>query len=210
MTRLRPSQGTRVRVGAWLVAGLITTTAAGCSAAVNSHNGVNQSGSALGRVKLQPGFCAPGKVNAQAEPVELNAIPATHIDIPALKRPDLNGPTVTATAQAIVHQPLTTEVRPLLTSTATLAPGETFTAVAGDLAPTPHTVTFVLAGPCYRAERLVQVTDGIAAMNLTLPTGLAAGSWGLGAEDVSGITTGQSGQVGGRVLLDLVVFRVPD
>ena len=107
-----------------------------------------------------------------------------------------------------MHQPLTTVVRPLLTSTATPVPGGTFTAVAGDLAPTPHTVTFVLAGPCYRAERLVKVTDGIAAMTVTLPGAMAAGTWGLGAEDVSGITTGANGLVGGQVLLDLIVFKV--
>jgi hypothetical protein len=83
------------------------------------------------------------------------------------------------------------------------------TVVAGDLAVGPsHDVLFVLVGPCYRAERLVGTTDGIAAAVVTFPSAMSTGTWGLGVEDTSELQSDAQNHVTGDVLLDLAVFTV--
>lgn len=112
-------------------------------------------------------------------------------------------------ARAIVNQPAKTIVRPLLISTG-LHAGENVTVIAGDLPPTPpHDAMFILEGPNSRAQRLVQVTHGIAAGIVTIPRSLRPGTWTLAVEDLSHLDLPGTGLPVGTAFLDLAVFQSP-
>lgn len=71
-----------------------------------------------------------------------------------------------------------------------------------------HYALFVLEGPGYRGQRLVQAIDGVAAGIVTLPKTMKKGTWAIGVEDLSQVTAGPGDSVQGQVLLDLGIFRV--
>jgi len=112
---------------------------------------------------------------------------------------------VPSLAQAIVNQPVSTLARPLLVSAA-LRPGENVIVAAGDLplAP-PHDAMFILQGPNSRAQRLVQVSRGVAAGVVTIPASLSPGTWVLAAEDLSQLRAIAARRPSGPVYLDLAV-----
>jgi hypothetical protein len=132
-----------------------------------------------------------------------------HIDVAALERAPLPGGSVKSVTRVIVTQPLTTVVRRLLVSSTRLAAGKKVDVVAGSLPSTlAHDALFVLQGPGYWGQRLVQAKDGIAGGIITLPRTMKSGTWAIGVEDLSEVTAGPGDSVQGQVLLDLGIFKV--
>jgi hypothetical protein len=126
----------------------------------------------------------------------------------ALRKAALPAGQAAAIAQAIVNQGLPTTVRPLLLDRISPRPGEQITVVAADLvASSAHDALFILQGPGGRSQRLVQVSSGVAAGLVTLPTHLEAGTWALAVQDISGVHL-MNGRPTGTVLLDLAVFTI--
>ena len=81
--------------------------------------------------------------------------------------------------------------------------------VAGSLPSTlTHDTLFVLEGPGYWGQRLVQAKEGIAGGTIILPRTMKNGTWAIGIEDLSQVTAGPGGSVQGEVLLDLGIFKV--
>ena len=100
-------------------------------------------------------------------------------------------------------------VQRLLVSTELLQPGQTITVAAGRLnGGRPHAARFVLLGPGYRAERLVETRYGVAAGDVTLPSSLPPGQWELAVEDLSQLRAAAHHQVAGRAVLDIGIFTV--
>ena len=125
-----------------------------------------------------------------------------HIQLRDLHRAPLPRADLKAVTTALVDQPLETSVRALLVNRA-------IQVVAGDLSRvTSHDAIFILAGPAFRGQRLVQVESGIAAGTISLPAHMSPGTWAIGVEDLSAVTGGQGGAVSGQVLLDLGIFTV--
>ena len=132
-----------------------------------------------------------------------------HIQLRYLHRAPLPRADLKAVTTALVDQPLETSVRALLVNRATLEPGRKIQVVAGDLSRvTSHDAIFILAGPAFRGQRLVQAESGIAAGTISLPAHMSPGTWAIGVEDLSAVTGGQGGAVSGQVLLDLGIFTV--
>jgi hypothetical protein len=112
-------------------------------------------------------------------------------------------------ARAVVNQPVDTSTRPILTDVSQLRPGATITVVAPNLPSRPaHDALFILQGPGYRGERLVQVRSGVAAALIRLPTTVSTGTWVLASEDLSGLVISSQNQLSGDVVLDLGIFDV--
>jgi hypothetical protein len=155
---------------------------------------------------LPPGFTLTGA--APPLPIAvLDVVSATALNPKALHKAELQRSEVVPITQAVVNQALPTIVRPLLISGA-LRPGATVTVVAVDLTRTHHNALFILQGPGLRAQRVVQVTSGLAAGVVHLPYTLSHGNWALGAEDLSRIQVIPRHKPTGMVLLDLAIFSV--
>lgn len=161
------------------------------------------------RHRLPPGFTAPGKRVSPTRPVALQTAPVTKLSPSELRAAPLPIDQLQSETLSIVNQPVPTQVRRLLVSREQLRPGETLTMVAGKLPLAPaHAALFVVQGPDYRAQRLVQVRLGIAAALVTLPGHMAPGTWALAAEDLSRLHLAPGGHVTGLVLLNLGIFTV--
>jgi hypothetical protein len=133
----------------------------------------------------------------------------THIDIKQLERAPLPAGSVRSVTRVIVTQPLTTSVKRLLVSSIRLTADKKVDVVAGSLPTTPtHDALFVLEGPGYWGQRLVQAKSGIADGIITLPRTMKSGTWAIGVEDLSQVTAGPGNSVQGQVLLDLGIFTV--
>lgn len=156
---------------------------------------------------LPPGFSlvTPG---AQLLPSVLAVAPVARLNLAALSRGPVPANQVAGVTQAIVNQPVPTQVRPLLVSAAGLRPAQTLTVAAGGLPVFPHDAEFILQGPGFLAQRLVRVVDGVAVVAVTLPHSLTPGTWALAAEDLSGVHAAAGSRPTGTVLLDLAIFDV--
>jgi hypothetical protein len=101
-------------------------------------------------------------------------------------------------------------VGPLAATSRTLRPGGTVSVVAPFLgASRPHDGLLTLAGPGYRASRLLQVANGAAGATITLPRRLARGTWTISVEDRSGVTLAPDGHtLTGSAILRIGVFDV--
>jgi hypothetical protein len=100
-------------------------------------------------------------------------------------------------------------VQRLLVSSRELTPGQTVTVAAGRLnASVPHAARFVLQGPGYRAQRLVETRFGVAAGDVTLPTSMAAGQWALAVEDLSQLHAAAHHELRGTAIVDIGIFSV--
>ena len=158
---------------------------------------------------MAPGFSAPGTNTAGPSPSVLDVRPITQLHPAELHRAPQPSSELRSASLALVNQPVRTRVQPLLVSSQTLHPGETIAVAAGRLGTaTVHAALFVLLGPTYRAQRLVQVRYGVAAAGVTLPKSMASGTWALGAEDVSQLYPGAHHQVRGTALLDIGIFTI--
>jgi hypothetical protein len=159
---------------------------------------------------LPPGFTAPGTPHPARIPVLLSAAPVQHERIAALQRAPLPVNQAAQEAQAIISQPVSTLIHPILVSSQELRPGETLTVVAAQLPSRQavHGALLILQGEGYQGERLLQVRLGTAAAVITLPHTMEAGTWTLAVEDLSGITTSTHDQVSGQAVLDLGIFQV--
>jgi hypothetical protein len=73
----------------------------------------------------------------------------------------------------------------------------------------PHDALLTLAGPGYRASRLLQVANGAAGATITLPRRLARGTWTISVEDRSGVALAPDGHtLTGSAILRIGVFDV--
>lgn len=180
---------------------LVALTAASCAAAPSGHPHKRPTP----RVSLPPGFARGPAVSTTT----LGVATLRHIDVKSLHRAPLPVSLARTLTQVIVAQPLTTEVRPLLVSDVRLSGGEKVNVVAARLPNSPaHYALFVLEGPGYRGQRLVQAVDGVAAGIVTLPKTMKKGTWAIGVEDLSQVTAGTGDSVQGDILLDLGIFKV--
>lgn len=158
---------------------------------------------------LPAGFSTPGTTAPAPAPGLLEVHPLTQLRPAALRRAPQPAALVRRTALALVNQPVLTRVQPLLVSRAQLRSRLTLTVAAGRLPDSrAHAALFVLLGPAYRAQRLVQVRHGVAAAAVTLPASIGSGTWALGVEDLSGVHAAAHHQVRGTVVLDLGIFQV--
>jgi hypothetical protein len=138
------------------------------------------------------------------------AAPPAKVVPTALHKASIPAGEATAITQAIVNQGLPTTVRPLLLDRTSPRPGEQITVVAADLAvSSAHDALFILQGPGGRSQRLVQISSGVAVGLVTLPSHLAAGTWALAVQDISGVHL-INGRPTGKVLLDLAVFTIAE
>jgi hypothetical protein len=191
----------RRRLALGLLAAPVALILAGCG----GDHSVETPSAPPSSSSLPPGFTR-GPARA---PTVLAVARLPHIQLRDLHRAPLPRAHLKAVTTALVDQPLKTSVRALLVNRATLAPGHKIQVVAGDLSlVTSHDAIFILAGPAFRGQRLVQVESGIAAGTVSLPVHMSPGTWAIGVEDLSEVTGGQGGAVSGQVLLDLGIFTV--
>jgi hypothetical protein len=168
-----------------------------------------QAGTTPLRHPLPPGFSAPGTNRVPQTPGVLEVHPLTQLRVGDLHRAPQPAGMLRTTSLDLVNQPVPVHVQPLLVSAQVLQPGETVTVAAGRLGTARvHAALFILQGPSYRAERLVQVRYGVAAAAVSLPRAMARGLWALGVEDLSGLHSVSHDQVSGIALLDLGIFSV--
>jgi hypothetical protein len=72
----------------------------------------------------------------------------------------------------------------------------------------PHEALLTLAGPRYRAVRLVRIVGGAAGATIDLPRRMARGTWTISFEDLSGVVLAPQGGVTGTAIIRLGVFDV--
>lgn len=158
------------------------------------------------RSDLPSGFTAPGRNAALGAPRALVVAPAPANLVPNqfTSAPVPDTATLKRVLAAAVNEPFPLVVRNLLTNGEPHA-GGTVTVVATHLSPKPgHDALFVLQGPHqYRAERLVQVSNDIAAGVVHLPSRMAAGPWYLIVEDSSEVTNVSPTNDSGQILVDI-------
>jgi hypothetical protein len=101
-------------------------------------------------------------------------------------------------------------VGPLAVTSRRLRPGATIAVVAPFLGTAKaHDALLTLAGPGYRATRLLQITHGAAGAVIRLPKRLGRGTWTISAEDLSNVALAAGGQsLSGVAILRIGVFRV--
>lgn len=181
--------------------GTTTTTLAGRSGAA---------GLSKTRALLPPGFEAPGKVVRPATVANLAVAPAAGFTASSVHLAPFPGRSqVPPIVASVVNLPVPLSVRPLFTSTTVLQPGGTVTVAAADLAAgAAHPVLFVLEGPGYRGEHLVEAADRVAAGVVHLPAAMTAGSWYLVVEDQSQLTPTAAGGLTGTAVVALAVLTV--
>jgi hypothetical protein len=72
----------------------------------------------------------------------------------------------------------------------------------------PHDALLTLAGPGYRAVRLVRIWGGAAGATIDLPRRMARGMWTISVEDLSGVVLAPQGGVTGTAIIRLGAFDV--
>lgn len=158
---------------------------------------------------LPTGFAAPGAAAGARHVLDLNVAPAAGFQpsdvrlAPTPSKGQLRG-----VLAAVLNLPVPIIARGLYSSSDTLSPGAQITIAAAALSPGTHPVLFILRGPDYRADHLVQAANQVAAGVVTLPAHLAPGTWYVAVEDQEGITTNASGAVTGTALVDIAQFVV--
>lgn len=204
------------RIRVILLAATALTAAAlatSCSSGRHAANpGTTTAAAVAGRVQhlrsvLPDGFQAPGRPVPAGSTPQLTVAPAPPDITPAQFRiaPAPAGDTLRAVVATVVNQPVPIRVGPLFVTTADPKPGGTVTVVATQLGShSGHDALFILSGPGqYRAERLVQVGNDIAAGVVTLPSPMAAGPWYLVVQDLSEVTSAGPDTVTGTALVDV-------
>jgi hypothetical protein len=98
----------------------------------------------------------------------------------------------------------------LVVTTRHLHPGGTIAVIAPFLGPSPgHDALLTLAGPGFRAARLLHVSHGAAGAVIRLPKHLAHGTWTISVEDLSGVGLGPDGvSLTGSATVRMGVFAV--
>jgi hypothetical protein len=181
-------------------AGTTTTTVARSAAAGLSKT----------RALLPPGFDAPGHAAPAATVANLVVAPAagfqpSSVHLAAFPSRSAGRPIL----ESVVNLPVPLTVGPLFASTPVLQPGGTVIVAAAHLAPgAAHPVLFVLEGPGYRGEHLVDAADGVAAGVVHLPATMSAGTWYLVVEDQSQLTPTAAGGLTGSAVVALGVLTV--
>jgi hypothetical protein len=112
--------------------------------------------------------------------------------------------TLQAVLAGTINEPFQLMVHPLFVSTSEAKPGGTITVAATHLGTVPqHAALFILQGPHFRAEKLVEVGDRVAAGVVTLPTRMNGGAWYFLVQDASGITVTGDGKDTGSIIVDV-------
>jgi hypothetical protein len=159
------------------------------------------------RSVLPAGFQAPGGSFPAGSARQLSVAQAPPAITPAQFHvaPAPTGGTLKAVVATIVNQPVPIRVGALFVTNSNPKPGGTVTVVATHLGANPgHDALFILSGPDqYRAERLVQVRNDIAAGVVTLPSPMGTGPWYLVVQDLSEVTSAGPDTVTGTALVDV-------
>ncbi len=159
------------------------------------------------RSVLPDGFQAPGSSVPAGSTRQLTVAPAPPGITPAQFQmaPTPARATLRAVVATVVNQPVSVRVGPIFVTNADPKPGGTVTVVATHLGANPgHDALLILSGPGqYRAERLVQVDNDIAAGTITLPIPMGAGPWYLVVQDLSEVTSAGPYTVTGTALVDV-------
>lgn len=161
------------------------------------------------RGALPAGFEAPGNGSASSGPAELKISPASGLHAAALHpAPAPAGEELASALATVVNQPAPVTARPIFLTSEDVQPSQRIGVAAAHLASgTSHAALFVLQGPGYRGEGLVQVADGVAAGYLAMPSQMASGRWYIAAEDISGVRT-SGRRLTGTALVDIGVLQV--
>lgn len=191
-------------------------TLAGCShPAAHTTTSTTVSGSAAARLSkvrglLPAGFNAPGHVVQPATDADLAVAPAAGFQASSVHlAPFPSRSAARPILAAVVNLPVPLTVRPLFASSTVLQPGGTVTIAAARLVPgAAHPVLFVLQGPGYRAEHLVEAAAGVTAGVVHLPAVMTGGTWYFVVEDQSGLTPAAGGRLSGSAVIALGVFTV--
>jgi hypothetical protein len=73
----------------------------------------------------------------------------------------------------------------------------------------PHDALLTLAGPGYRATRLLRIANGAAGATIRLPRRMAHGTWTISIEDLSGVALAPQGHaLTGAAIVRMGVFAV--
>jgi hypothetical protein len=105
--------------------------------------------------------------------------------------------------------PITARVGPLATTARRLRPGASVTVIAPVLAGSrPHDALLMLAGPGYRASRLLRVANATAGATIRLPRHLKHGTWTITIEDLSEVIGLPDHTLLGSALVRIAVFAV--
>jgi hypothetical protein len=106
--------------------------------------------------------------------------------------------------------PVPGRVGPLVTTSTHLRPGRWVSVIAPFLAGgRRHDALLTLAGPGYRAVRLLRISGGAAGAAILLPRRMARGTWTISIEDLSGIALVPQGHaLTGTAIVRIGVFEV--
>jgi hypothetical protein len=160
------------------------------------------------RGSLPAGFEAPGNGSASSGRAELKISPASGLHAAALHpAPAPAGEELSRALATVVNQPAPVIARPIFLTSEDVHPSERIGVAAAHLGPAAnHAALFILQGPGYRGESLVQVADGVAAGYVAMPSQMASGRWYIAAEDISGVRT-SGHRLTGIALVDVGVLQ---
>lgn len=191
-----------------MLASIALLALAGCgSGGSHSAPGVPERLQRL-RAALPDGFQASGRSELPLAPTELAVAPAVGMDPHALRLAPAPPETeLRKVLAAVLTQPAPVIARRIFLGT-NVRPAQRVAVAAPHLRAAPHhAALFILQGPGYRAEHLVQVSGGVAAGYIALPGRMPAGPWYIAAEDTSGLRVGGAGKLTGSALVDIGVLK---
>lgn len=161
------------------------------------------------RAALPDGFQAEGKSELPPAPAELPVAPAAGMNPQELRlAPAPPEDELRKILAVVLDQPAPVIARRIFLGETAIGPAQRVAIAAPHLGAAPHhAALFILQGPGYRAEHLVQVSDGAAAGYITLPGHMVGGPWYIAAEDSSGLRSDGAGQLTGSALVDIGVLE---
>lgn len=139
----------------------------------------------------------------------LGARPIRRLSRRALRRAPFPTRRIPALVRDAYPLPGAVRVGPLVTTTRRLRSGGSVTVIAPFLGVTgPHDALLTLAGPGYRAARLLHISHGAAGATIRLPKRLSRGTWTISVEDLSGVALAPDGSLSGNAIVRMGVFDV--
>jgi len=196
-------------IGKRALASIALLALAGCGSG-GSHPAASATPARLQRLRgaLPDGFQAPGRSELPPGPTELVVAPAAGMNPNELKlAPAPPEDELRKVLAVVLNQPTPVIARRIFLSSTSVRPAQRIAVAAAHLRTAPHhAALFILQGPGYRAEHLIQVSEGVAAGYITLPSHVVAGQWYIAAEDTSGLRVGSGGKLTGSALVDIGVL----
>jgi hypothetical protein len=141
---------------------------------------------------------------------QLPARPVPRIHRRSLRRARFPVARIPALVRDTLSLPVPARVGPLVTTSRHLRPGGRVSVIAPFLAGgAPHDALLTLAGPGYRATRLLRIARGAAGATIRLPRRMSRGTWTISIEDLSGVALAPQGHtLTGAAIVRMGVFAV--